>query len=232
MALRRRRSHAARAYAGAPLPSLDTPWRRADYAVVDLETTGLDPRRDEIISFACVPVRGGRALIGAAAKTEVRPGRMPGADTIRIHGLRESDLLAAPKPERALETMLEALSGRILVAHAAWVETGFLSTALRRARLKLRGPVLDTAVLAQRVPEGAAAVGERAVAPADSLPGLSRAAWALNLPVHRPHHADGDALTTAQLFIAVAAQLEAVEPQTVGSLAELSKADRRYERGR
>ena len=48
---------------------------------------------------------------------------------------------------------------------------------------------------------------------------LSDAARDLGLPVHRPHHADGDALTTAQLFLALATRLDAREPQTVGSLA-------------
>jgi DNA polymerase-3 subunit epsilon len=48
---------------------------------------------------------------------------------------------------------------------------------------------------------------------------LSHAARELGLPVHRPHHADGDALTTAQLFLALATRLNAREAQTVGSLA-------------
>ena len=51
---------------------------------------------------------------------------------------------------------------------------------------------------------------------------LNDAVERLGLPAHRPHHADGDALTTAQLFIALATRLDAVAPQTVGSLARLS----------
>jgi len=43
-------------------------------------------------------------------------------------------------------------------------------------------------------------------------------ARALGLPVHRPHHADGDALTTAQVFLALATHLDVLERQTVGSL--------------
>ena len=37
--------------------------------------------------------------------------------------------------------------------------------------------------------------------------------------MHRRHEADGDALTTAQAFLALATQLDAIEPQTIGSLA-------------
>ena len=45
----------------------------------------------------------------------------------------------------------------------------------------------------------------------------------LGLPTHRPHHADGDALTTAQAFIALATHLEAVGFETLGSLVGLSQ---------
>ena len=53
---------------------------------------------------------------------------------------------------------------------------------------------------------------------------LSDAARALGLPVHSPHVAEGDALTTAQLFLALRDPPGPdLEPQTVGSLARLSK---------
>jgi DNA polymerase-3 subunit epsilon len=81
--------------------------------------------------------------------------------------------------------------------------------------LRVAEPVLDTAVLARQVLEGQG-VGE-----GEGMR-LSDAVERLDLPVHRPHHADGDALTTAQLFIALTIHLDAVEPQTVGSLARLS----------
>jgi len=66
------KSPAARAYDEAAIAPAETPWREAAYAVVDLETTGLDPKEDEIISFAAVPIDAG-----------VRPAaRAPGATAI------------------------------------------------------------------------------------------------------------------------------------------------------
>jgi DNA polymerase-3 subunit epsilon len=213
MRLRRpARSPAARAYEEAEIAPPETPWREAGYAVVDLETTGLDPEEDEIISFAGLPIDAGRIAVGAACTLTIRPSRMPGADTVRIHGLRPQDLTDAPELEDVLDAMLEALTGRVLVAHAAWVERGFLTKALEQAGVRLRRPVIDTAALFQRW-EGRTGEDEEAGVR------LSHAARELGLPVHRPHHADGDALTTAQLFLALATRLDAREAQTVGSLA-------------
>jgi DNA polymerase-3 subunit epsilon len=48
---------------------------------------------------------------------------------------------------------------------------------------------------------------------------LSELAHSLGLPVHRPHHALGDALTTSQVFIALASLLDGYAPQTVRSLS-------------
>ena len=42
--------------------------------------------------------------------------------------------------------------------------------------------------------------------------------WLLGQAGEDPHHALGDALTTAQAFIALASHLDAESPQTVGSL--------------
>src|SRR5947207_1448345 len=122
-------SPAARAYREARLPSARTPWREVSFTVIDLETTGLDPSKDEIISFATVTVAEGRIQLADARYELVRPRRMPDADTIRIHGLREADLSDAPPLSEMLEGLLQALTGRAILAHVAAVERGFLVAA-------------------------------------------------------------------------------------------------------
>jgi DNA polymerase-3 subunit epsilon len=201
---------AAARYSQAKLPAPGAPWRDAGFCVVDLETTGLDPRSDEIISFAAIPVDGGRVRPGGLVTGLVRPCRMPRPETMRIHGLRPVDLETAPTLQEALDGVLDALCGRTLVAHVAQMEEGFLDRGLRVHGVRRRGSSVDTAKLAAVV-----------LGPTDGqdpLP-LSVAATRLGLPIHRPHHAEGDALTTAQVFIALAARLEREHgPQTVRSL--------------
>jgi DNA polymerase-3 subunit epsilon len=221
-------SDAARAYLEAPLPAGGTPWRQATYTVIDFETTGLDPSADEIVSFATVTISGGRVTPGDARYELVRPGRMPDADTIRIHGLREADLAGAPPLSARIDSLLDALTGRVLVAHVAGIETGFLSAALRAHGLNFRNSVVDTAALAVELSRM-----ERRPPPVDpdeaprgiaiTSPGLGELAHSLGLPVHRPHHAEGDALTTAQVFLALATHLEAFQPVTLETLVRISR---------
>ncbi|HEY6636078.1 MAG TPA: 3'-5' exonuclease [Solirubrobacterales bacterium] len=209
-------SEAARAYRSADLPRPRTPWQEVTFSVIDFETTGLEPATDEIISFATVTVAGGRVRVDDARYELVRPDRMPDADTIRIHGLREQDLSdAAPLAER-IDGLLEAITGRALVAHVASVEHGFLEAALSPRGIRLRNPIVDTAALARELRR------LRRDPPVRDPIGLPDLARSLGLPVHRSHHADGDALTTAQAFIALASHLEAFRPQTLGSLTQLS----------
>lgn len=219
-------SESARTYREAPLPGLDTPWRQASYAVLDMELTGLDPTVHEIISFAAIAVEDGKVVPARTVYRLIRPREMPNEDTIRIHGLRESDLEGAPPLDQVLGDLLEALTGKVLVAHVAAIEVGFLRPALEREGLSLRNPIVDTAALAQALRRQRA---EQSIEflpedlEANSTPGLTALAHSLGLPTHRPHHAEGDALTTAQAFIALAAHLERFEdPLTLGWLQRAS----------
>jgi DNA polymerase III subunit epsilon len=228
----RRQSEAALAYRRAELPGPRAPWREVSFSVIDLETNGLDPAVDEIISFAAVTVAGGKVRLDETRYELIRPRRMPGPDTIRIHGLRETDLADAPTLPERIDALLEALTGRVLVAHIAAIETGFLGAALETQGLELRNPVVDTAGLAIELSR----LQRRPPPPQDeegppgafvSSPGLGNLARSLGLPVHRPHHADGDALTTAQVFLALATHLEAFSAGTLGSLVRMSRSPKR-----
>jgi DNA polymerase-3 subunit epsilon len=191
-----------------------TSWRSARFIVVDVETTGLDPRRDEIVSYAALPVEQGRVLAGAAVRSLVRPRTPPSASSIEIHGLLAADLATAPPVGEALAPLAAAMKGRIPVAHAAWVERAFLRDPLRALGSRMPRRVVDTAVLWRLL----------SVLRAEGDPGwcaLSTVAAELDLPAHRPHVAEGDALTTAQAFLALATHLEAIGR---GSVRELTGA--------
>ncbi len=205
------RSAIAAEYARAPLARGRIPWRQAHYCVVDLELSGLDPRTDEILSFAAVPIDAGRVVAGNAIYGVCRTTRPIPEESVLIHGIRTVDLADAPPLDEAIQPLIALMTGRVLVAHVSWIESSFLTPVLRRQGVRLRQPVLDTYELGQWW-------GRQRGQPLAST-FLGELAGRLNLPVHRPHHALGDALTTAQVFIALATHLDRDRPQTVRSLA-------------
>ena len=207
-----------------PTPPADTPWREAEFCVLDLETTGLDLRRDEIVAYGAAIVAHARIPCGRVAYGLVRPTRPVPAAALTVHGLRTADLTDAPPIDEVVDELVGLLRDRVLVAHAAWVERAFIDRALRPRGLALGRAVVDTAALLR-----ACRVVDRNPT---SEPNLEAAAGTLGLPVHTPHHALGDAFTTAEIFLALATRLERVpagatpRPLTVRHLCDLSRHHR------
>ena len=198
-------SDAAAEYAEGAVPSGRTPWRLAHFCVADLELSGLDPRSDEIISFAAVPIDAGRVVAGNAVYGLCRNTHPLPEESVLVHGIRTVDLADAPPLDEAIAPLVSVMSGRVLVAHAAWIERSFLAPELKHLGLRLHRPIIDTRDLGELL-----ALERGQTAGPTSLSGL---AHSLDLPVHRPHHALGDALTTAQVFIALATHLDAYAAQ-------------------
>ncbi|WP_221740720.1 PolC-type DNA polymerase III [Streptomyces sp. RP5T] len=199
---------------------LEREWRTAEYCVIDLETTGLDLRRDEIISLGAVPIREGRIDFGDSFYTLVRPRCPVSVASIKIHGLRPGDLADAPEAGAVGEALVPRLTGRVVVAHAAWIERAFLGRMPRPTGWPGVRTVIDTAALAR-------ACGLTPECPPGHEPSLELLARRLGLPVYSPHHALGDALTTAAVFLALAAKMERTHRPstlTVGDLCALSIA--------
>ena len=193
-----------------------TSWRAASFAVVDLEMTGLDPRTHEVLSVGVVPVDDGRIILGSSFYSTVRPLVAPNSQTVVIHGIRPIDAATARPADEVARELVEQLGERILVAHVADIERAFLTPWLRDAGYQ-PGLFVDTDVLARLV------ISRRGGSLVETHVGLGDAAAHFGLPEHRRHHALGDALTTAQLFLATASLLF---PDRDASVAELLNASR------
>ena len=215
MRLRRPPEGAAAEFANAERPADSTLWREAAWCALDLEMTGLDPRHDEIIAVGAVPIDEGRIVLGGGMYTLVRTTTRSKHGAVLVHTLRVPDLADAPPLGDAIDRVLELLAGRIPVFHTASIEISFLERQFGRRHVRLPA-VADTEALGRawlRHRDGSAPEGIS----------LGRLAGALGQPAETPHHALGDALTTAKAFIALASLLDTVAPQTVGSLVAASR---------
>jgi DNA polymerase-3 subunit epsilon len=158
------------------------------FAVVDVETTGMRAARDDrITEIAVVLVRGERREL--LFESLVNPERPIPPMVSAITGISDRMVRAAPRFEAVAERVLDALAGRVFVAHNVRFDWGFVAAELRRARdLRLEGPRLCTVRLARRLVPGAESC---------ALDALS-VRFALENPAR--HRAAGDAFVTAQLL--------------------------------
>ncbi|HUW87318.1 MAG TPA: 3'-5' exonuclease [Candidatus Paceibacterota bacterium] len=182
---------------------LDVDWREVDYCAIDLETTGLDLHADEIVAIGTAQIHNGRIAAEENFYREVRPMESPSIQSMQVHGLRTSDLDGALLMKEVAPDLVTQISGRVLIAHAAWMERAFLRRHLLSADFPKSKSIIDTAALARAIGYATEGKGHE--------PSLEYLARRLHLPVYSPHNALGDALTTAVVFLALATELERIE---------------------
>jgi DNA polymerase-3 subunit epsilon len=105
-----------------------------EWALVDVETSGLVPRRDRVLSVAVVTLGPDGEQTGEFS-TLLDPGCDPGP--VHVHGLTAERLRGAPSFDQVAERIGALLEGRVLVAHNAQFDYDFLAHEFARARLRL-----------------------------------------------------------------------------------------------
>jgi DNA polymerase-3 subunit epsilon len=200
-----------RDYLATPFPRPGLDYRDAQYVAVDLETTGLDPRRDQILSIGWVRLDGARIRLNSAHHRLLRvAGDIP-ADSAVIHQITDDQSARGLELAATLPELLADLAGRVLIAHHARVELGFLGAACKRLwgqRLLVR--TVDTQAVARRLLE------RRQIPFKGSDLRLHALCERYNLPRHGAHNALSDALSAAELFLAQAAHRDSGHGMKLG----------------
>ena len=88
-----------------------------EWVTVDCETTGLDVRRDRIISIAAVRIVGNRLLTSQRLELLVRPERAMTAQNVRVHRLREQDVAHGIDAPQAMRRLMDFIGSRPLVGY-------------------------------------------------------------------------------------------------------------------
>lgn len=101
-----------------------------EWVVLDCETTGLDPKRDEIISIGAVRIVGSRLMTSQRLELIVRPERAMAQASMRVHQLRERDVASGMPPEQAMRLLLEFIGSRPLVGYFLEFDVGMINRAI------------------------------------------------------------------------------------------------------
>ena len=185
------------------------PWTDETLWALDCEATGVDPRSAEILSVGMVPVRQGRIHYGDRWSTlvHVEAGHVPPTDALRIHQLLPEEARDAPPSVEVVDGVLGRLGDDVLLLHHARLDVGLLERACKATGREWPRPrIVDTTHLLSKM-----SGRRRMIEPhAEPYPaGLADALEAFDLPAHTAHDALGDALATAELFLALQRRLDA-----------------------
>ena len=205
--LRRAGEGPLRDFYRVPFVSDSRDCRELRFVALDLETTGLDPGEDVILSMGLVEIQRLHITLSSARHVLLRPGRPIPERSAVIHRITDDQAAAGEELESVLPGLLALLAGKVLVVHHARLETRFLDRACQR----LYGagflmPVIDTQRIARRGLERA----NRIIGPHDLR--LAECRRLHGLPRYPLHNALSDALACAELFLVQLAQFDPDRP--------------------
>lgn len=211
--LHARRWYLARKHLREPLPSLfrsELPQRSStfedtEFVALDIETTGLNPATAQVLSVGWVLLRNGRVALETAESHIVRPSRGVGSSA-SVHGLTDTVVIQGEHWGDVLDQVVWNLQGRVLLVHHAGLDKLLLDRlCLLRYGARLYVPVVDTMMLELRDQQRRHHIESR-----KSLR-LSELREHFGLPRYSAHDSLVDAISTAELLMAMVAHRKSTE---------------------
>lgn len=118
------------------------------YVCLDLETTGLDPKKDKIIEIGAVKVKD-REVVDIM-ETFVNPERPLEERIIALTGIKDEQLSNAPDIKEILPKLIDFIGDDILLGHRVSFDYSFVKKAAINQRLKFEKFGIDTLKLARK----------------------------------------------------------------------------------
>ena len=121
-----------------------------DYTVLDLEMTGLAPKRDKVIEIGAVRVRNGEI-----ADTLVRPGMSIPETVVQLTGITDEMAALGKEENVAMQELLQFIGDDILVGHNLIFDYSFLKQWAVNQKIPLELSACDTLRIARALLPGA-----------------------------------------------------------------------------
>ena len=163
--------------------------------VYDTETTGLNPKKDEVLSIGAVKIKGNKILTSEKFEIFVQPTKEISEESIKIHQIRNIDLQNGLPPNEALDKFLHFIGSRPLVGYYLEFDIKminkylkpFLGIKLPNKQIEVSGLYHDKKI--KIIPDGIIDLRF------DSIMND------LGLPIFGKHDAINDAIMTAMIYV-------------------------------
>ncbi|MEA3522550.1 MAG: 3'-5' exonuclease [Campylobacterota bacterium] len=176
-----------------------------EYIVYDTETTGLNPKKDEILSIGAVKIKDNKIITSQTFEVYLKPSGKIDEKSITIHHIRPCDLEEAIVPEEAIERFLHFIGSRPLVGYylefdIAMIERyvkPWLGISLPNEQIEVSGLYFDKKIAL--IPQGNIDLR------------FDKIMQNLNIPNMGQHNAVNDAIMTAMIFLKLKQQKDSNE---------------------
>lgn len=190
-------------------------WSECEFLVVDTETTGLNYRKDSILSIGAIRTTADTIYLEDSLALSIEQESQGDAEAIPVHGILPGEGDIGEK--EALLAFLHLLGGKVLVAHHAAFDSGILEQRLRAwfPGFRLLNRIADTVSLARMVNREEALGNSKGT-------GYSLDDLALQYDIRTSdrHTADGDAYITSILLLKLLHRLKTFRIESLRSLVE------------
>jgi len=168
---------------------------QSEYVSLDCETTGLNPKKDEILSIGAVLIKDNKILMRKTFNIFLKPSKNINPESIKVHLLREIDLQNAIEPEDAIYQLLDFIGSRPIVGYYIEFDMAIISKYTKQLiGIKLPNESIEVSGIYYDIRKSTANYGFIDLK-FDTIMNF------LDIPVLGKHDALNDAIMTSMIFL-------------------------------
>ena len=166
-----------------------------EYVCFDCETTGLDPKKDDIVSIGAIIIKNNTIIASKKFVKFVKPKTKLQAEAIKVHHIRECDLQDAEDMDTVIEEFLHFIGNRTLVGYYLEFDIAMINKYVKpKLGITLPNKILEVSAIyydykIERIPQ--ANIDLR----------FNTIMNELKIPSFGKHDAYSDAMMTSMIFI-------------------------------
>ena len=166
-----------------------------EYVCFDCETTGLDPKKDDIVSIGAVIIKNNTIIASKKFVKFVKPKTKLQAEAIKVHHIRECDLQDAEDMDTVIEEFLHFIGNRTLVGYYLEFDVAMINKYVKpKLGITLPNKILEVSAIyydykIEKIPQ--ANIDLR----------FNTIMNELKIPSFGKHDAYSDAMMTSMIFI-------------------------------
>lgn len=209
--LRKTQSNVMKNFLDQPYVSRRKLIHETEIISLDIETTGLDSKKDRIVSIGLVQISQLGIKLDSCWHQIIKTNKKLPEKSVVIHNITDDETAAGITIDEAIAELFKRLKGKVVLVHNSNIEQGFINEICQKLyQTDFVMRVIDTQVLAKR------SFDRKGISYQATELRLFNLRKIYKLPPYKAHNALLDAIATAELFLAMVPTISANDNARLG----------------